>query len=49
MNFFNEVAVSSDDSLSSGPEPLEGLRHGVPVEGPHITSMIFEIGYGVML
>ena len=26
------MAVSSDNSLSTGPEPLEGLRHGVPVE-----------------
>ncbi len=31
----NEMAVSSDDSLRTGPEPSEGLRHGVPVEGPH--------------
>ncbi len=29
------MAVSSDKSLSTGPEPLEGLRHGVPVQGPH--------------
>ncbi len=34
-NFFNEMAVSGDESLSTGPEPLEGLRHGVPVEEPH--------------
>ncbi len=27
--------VSSDDSLRPGPEPPEGLRHGVPVEGLH--------------
>jgi hypothetical protein len=26
---------SSDDSLGPGPEPPEGLRHGVPVEGLH--------------
>jgi hypothetical protein len=29
------MAVSSDDILSTGPEPLEGLYHGVPVEGLH--------------
>ncbi len=29
------MAVSRDDSLSTGPEPLEGLYHGVPVEGLH--------------
>ncbi len=29
------MAVSSDDILSTGPEPLEDLYHGVPVEGLH--------------
>ena len=29
------MAVSSDNSLNFGPEPLVGLRHGVPVKGAH--------------
>jgi hypothetical protein len=28
INLFNEIAVSSDDCINSGPEPLAGLRHG---------------------
>jgi hypothetical protein len=35
INLFNEIAVSSDNSLDPVREPLECLRHGVPVEGPH--------------
>jgi hypothetical protein len=31
----NEIAVSGDNSLDPGRVPLESLRHGVPVEGPH--------------
>ena len=29
------MANSDDDSLDHGRVPLESLRHGVPVEGPH--------------
>jgi hypothetical protein len=29
------MAVSGDDRLSFVPEPLGGLRHGVPVKGAH--------------
>jgi hypothetical protein len=32
---FIKTAVSSIDSLDPGPQGLAGLRHGVPVEGPH--------------
>ncbi len=35
INLFNEIVVSSDNSLNPGPEPLAGLRHGVLGEGPH--------------
>ena len=35
MKFFNEMTVIGDDSLDPGPEPLAGLRHGVPVKGTH--------------
>ncbi len=36
INLFNEIAVSSDNSLDPGRVPLECLRHGVPVnKGPH--------------
>ncbi len=29
------MAVSGDNSLSFGPEPLAGLHHDVPVKGAH--------------
>jgi hypothetical protein len=29
------MAVSSDNSLNFGPEPLADLRHGVTVKGAH--------------
>jgi hypothetical protein len=35
IKIFNEMAVSSDNSLNFGPEPLAGLCHGVPVKGAH--------------
>ncbi len=35
INLFNEIAVNDDNSLDLGPESPAGLRHGVPVEGPH--------------
>ncbi len=35
IKIFNEMAVSDDDSRDPGPEPLAGLRHGVPVKGAH--------------
>jgi hypothetical protein len=35
INVFNEIAVSSDDSLDTGPNPLAGLLHGVHGEEPH--------------
>ncbi len=35
INLFNEIAVSGDNGLDPKPESLAGLRHGVPVEGPH--------------
>jgi hypothetical protein len=35
INLFNEIAVSSNDNIDLGPEPLVGLRHGVPDEEPH--------------
>ncbi len=35
IKIFNEMAVSSDNSLNFGPKPLVGLGHGVPVKGAH--------------
>ncbi len=32
---FIKTAVSSNDCLDPGPHATAGLRHGVPVEGPH--------------
>ena len=32
---FIKTAVSSNDCLDPGPQAIAGLRHGVPVEGPH--------------
>jgi hypothetical protein len=36
------MAVSGDDSLNPRPEALEGLRHGVPVEGPHLRLHLLD-------
>jgi hypothetical protein len=35
INLFNEIAVSSDNSLDPVRVPLESLRPGVSVKGPH--------------
>ena len=35
INLYNEMAVSGDNSLNPRPQPLAGLRHGVPVKEPH--------------
>ncbi len=35
IDLFNEIAVSSDDSLDLELKAVVGLRHGVPGEGPH--------------
>ncbi len=32
---FIKTTVSSNDCLDPGPQAIAGLRHGVPVEGPH--------------
>ena len=42
---FIKIAVSFNNSLDPGPQALEGLHHGVPVEGPqqllHLLDQIF--------
>jgi hypothetical protein len=42
---FIKTAVSINNSLNPGPQALEGLHHGVPVEGPqhplHLLDQIF--------
>ncbi len=35
IGLFNEMAVSSGDSLDPGPEPQAALCHSVPVKGAH--------------
>ncbi len=35
IRLFNKMAISGDNILDVGPEPLAGLRHGVPVKEPH--------------
>jgi hypothetical protein len=35
IKLFQENAVSGNNSLDPGRVPLECVRHGVPVEGPH--------------
>ncbi len=35
---FIKTAVSINSSLDPGPQPLAGLHHGVPVEGPHAAT-----------
>ncbi len=46
INIFNEMAVTGDVSLDTGPELQAGLRHGVPVKGahqrPHLLDQILD-------
>jgi hypothetical protein len=42
INLCNEIAVSGDDSLNLRPEPLTGLRHGVPVKEPHLRLHLLD-------
>jgi hypothetical protein len=42
INLCNEMAVSGADSLNPRPEPLAGLRHGVPVKGPHLRLHLLD-------
>jgi hypothetical protein len=39
-DLFNEIGVSSYDSLYLELEDVAGLRHGVPVEGPHHRDLL---------
>jgi hypothetical protein len=32
---FYKTVVSNNDCLDPAPQAIAGLRHGVPVEGPH--------------
>jgi hypothetical protein len=39
-----KTAVSINSSLDPGPQALEGLHHGVPVEGPqHLLHLLDQI------
>ncbi len=41
---FIKTAVSFNNSLDPGPQALEGLHHGVPVEGPqHLLHLLDQI------
>ncbi len=33
IKIFIEIAISGEEGLDPGPEPLAGLCHGVPVQG----------------
>ncbi len=37
------MAVSGDEILSPRPQPLAGLRQGVPVKGPHHRLFLDEV------
>ncbi len=44
-----KTVVKSNDSQDSGPPALAGLRHGVPVEGPHhLPYLLYQILVFVM-
>ncbi len=49
INSYNKTAISGDDSLDLGPEPLAGLRHGVPGEGPHHLPYLRDLGLGLVV
>ena len=42
IDLFNEIAVSSDDSLDLELKAVVGLRHGVPGEEPHYLPDIMD-------
>jgi hypothetical protein len=42
---FSEMAVSGNDSLDPGPEPLAGLRHGVPAKGTHHRLHLLDLDH----
>jgi hypothetical protein len=46
---FYKTAVRSNNSLDSGPQALAGLRHGVPVEGPHHLPDLRDQGLGLVM
>jgi hypothetical protein len=46
---FYKTAVRSNNSLDSGPQALAGLRHGVPVEGPHHLPDLQDQGLGLVM
>jgi hypothetical protein len=48
IGLFNKNAASSDDSLDLGPEPLAGVRHGVPGEGHHHPPDLWDQGLGLL-
>ncbi len=39
------MTVIGDDSLDPGPEPLAGLHHSVPVQGPHQRLHPLDLGF----
>ncbi len=45
---FINTAVSINDSLDPGPQALAGLRHGVPVEGPHHLLYLLDQILGIV-
>jgi hypothetical protein len=48
-HLFNKTVISIDDILNPGPEPLAGLRHGVPGEGPHHLPDLRDLGHGLVV
>jgi hypothetical protein len=44
IHSFNKTAI-----LNLGPEPLAGLRHGVPGEGPHHFPDLRDLGLGLVV
>ncbi len=48
-HLFNKTVISIDDILNPGPEPLAGLRHGVPGEGTHHLPDLRDLGHGLVV
>jgi hypothetical protein len=49
IHSFNKTAISIDDILDPGPEPLAGLHHGVPGKGLHHLPDLQDLGLGLVV
>ncbi len=49
IHLFNKTAISIDDILNPGPEPLAGLWHGAPGEGTHHLPDLPDLSHALVV